>query len=137
MALHVSGDSLTHHQEYNALYVDNSGEIGPTRCNNCVFVLRIGFTFSGRQSHPSSGVHCCIWPFYWGNQSNRMPQLRFYSPQWLYSTCFGVSFTHHHEYNSVYGHYSGEISPTRCNNCVFILRNVFPLHVSGDNFTNH
>ena len=30
-----------------------------------------------------------------------------------------------------------EISPTRCNNCVFILRNGFTLHVSGDNLTHH
>ena len=30
----------------------------------------------------------------------------------------------------------GEISPTRCNNCVFI-RNGFTLHVSGDNLTHH
>jgi len=28
--------------------------------------------------------------------------------------------------------YRSEISPTRCNNCVFILRNGFTLHVSGD-----
>ena len=27
---------------------------------------------------------------------------------------------------------SSEISPTRCNNCVFILRNGFTPHVSGD-----
>ena len=33
--------------------------------------------------------------------------------------------------------YSSEISPTRCNNCVFILRNGFNLHVSGDNLTHH
>ena len=33
--------------------------------------------------------------------------------------------------------YSSEISPTRCNNCVFILRNGFTLHVSGDNLTHH
>ena len=33
--------------------------------------------------------------------------------------------------------YSDEISPTRCNNCVFILRNGFTLHVSGDNLTHH
>ena len=33
--------------------------------------------------------------------------------------------------------YSSEISPTRCNNCVFILRNGFTLHVSGDNLTDH
>ena len=32
---------------------------------------------------------------------------------------------------------SSEISPTRCNNCVFILRNGFALHVSGDNLTHH
>ena len=31
----------------------------------------------------------------------------------------------------------GEISPTRCNNCVFILRNGFTLHVLGDNLTHH
>ena len=30
-----------------------------------------------------------------------------------------------------------EISPTRCNNCVFILRNGFTLHVSRDNLTHH
>ena len=34
------------------------------------------------------------------------------------------------------GCYSGEISPTRCNNCVFI-RNGFTLHVSCDNLTHH
>ena len=33
--------------------------------------------------------------------------------------------------------YSSEISTTRCNNCVFILRNGFTLHVSGDNLTHH
>ena len=33
--------------------------------------------------------------------------------------------------------YSSEISPTICNNCVFILRNGFTLHVSGDNLTHH
>ena len=33
--------------------------------------------------------------------------------------------------------YSSKISPTRCNNCVFILRNGFTLHVSGDNLTHH
>ena len=33
--------------------------------------------------------------------------------------------------------YSSEISPSRCNNCVFILRNGFTLHVSGDNLTHH
>ena len=33
--------------------------------------------------------------------------------------------------------YSSEISPKRCNNCVFILRNGFTLHVSGDNLTHH
>ena len=34
-------------------------EISPTRCNNCVFILRNGFysTCFGRQSHPSSGAH--------------------------------------------------------------------------------
>jgi len=32
---------------------------------------------------------------------------------------------------------ASEISPTRCNNCVFILRNGFTLHVSGDNLTHH
>jgi hypothetical protein len=33
--------------------------------------------------------------------------------------------------------YSSEISPTRCYNCVFILRNGFTLHLSGDNLTHH
>ena len=33
--------------------------------------------------------------------------------------------------------HSSEISPTRCNNYVFILRNGFTLHVSGDNLTHH
>ena len=33
--------------------------------------------------------------------------------------------------------YSSEISPTRCNNCVFILRNGFTLHVSGENLAHH
>ena len=33
--------------------------------------------------------------------------------------------------------YSSEISPTRCNNCVFILRNGFTLHVSGDSLIHH
>ena len=33
--------------------------------------------------------------------------------------------------------YSSETSPTRCNNCVFILRNGFTLDVSGDNLTYH
>ena len=32
---------------------------------------------------------------------------------------------------------SSEISPTRCNNCVFIFRNGFTLHVSGYNLTHH
>ena len=32
---------------------------------------------------------------------------------------------------------SSEISPTICNNCVFILRNGFTLHVSGDNLTHN
>ena len=30
-----------------------------------------------------------------------------------------------------------EISPTRSNNCVFLLRNGFTLHVSGENLTHH
>ena len=33
--------------------------------------------------------------------------------------------------------YSSGISPTRCNNCVFILRNGFTLHVLGDSLTHH
>ena len=92
MSLHVSCDKLNHHQEYNAVYGHYCGEISPTRCNNCVFILRNGFTCFGRQSHPSSGVQCCIWPLQWLNKSNKMQQLRFYSPQWLYSTCFGWQF---------------------------------------------
>ena len=34
-------------------------------------------------------------------------------------------------------HIMVKLSPTRCNNCVFILRNGFTLHVSGDNLTHH
>jgi len=33
--------------------------------------------------------------------------------------------------------YSSEISLTRCNNCVFILRNGFTVYVLGDNLTHH
>ena len=33
--------------------------------------------------------------------------------------------------------YCSEISPTRCNNWVFVFRNGFTLHVSGDNLTHH
>ena len=47
MALHVSCDNLTHHQDYNAVYGHYKGEISSTRCNNCVFILRNGFTFFG------------------------------------------------------------------------------------------
>ena len=40
-----------------------SGEISPTRCNNCVFYSQwLYSTCFGWQSHPSSGVQCCIWP---------------------------------------------------------------------------
>ena len=49
----------------------------------------------------------------------------------------GDNLTDHQEYNVVYGHYSVEISQTRCNNCVFILCSGFTLHVSGDNLTHH
>ena len=39
------------------------GEISPTRCNNCVFYSQwLYATGFGWQSHPSSGVQCCIWP---------------------------------------------------------------------------
>ena len=39
------------------------GEISPTRCNNCVFYSQwLYSTCFGWQSHPSSGVQCCIWP---------------------------------------------------------------------------
>ena len=38
-------------------------EISPTRCNNCVFYSQwLYSTCFGWQSHPSSGVQCCIWP---------------------------------------------------------------------------
>ena len=41
----------------------NSGEISPARCNNCVFYSHwLYSTCFGWQSHPSSGVQCCIWP---------------------------------------------------------------------------
>ena len=40
-----------------------SGEISPTRCNICVFYSQwLYSTCFGWQSHPSSGVQCCIWP---------------------------------------------------------------------------
>ena len=40
-----------------------NGEISPTRCNNCVFHSHwLYSTCFGWQSHPSSGVQCCIWP---------------------------------------------------------------------------
>ena len=40
-----------------------SGEVSPTRCNNCVFYSQwLYSTCFGWQSHPSSGVQCCIWP---------------------------------------------------------------------------
>jgi len=32
---------------------------------------------------------------------------------------------------------NGEISPTRCNNCVFIHPNGFIQHFSGDNLSHH
>ena len=39
------------------------GEISPTRCKNCVFYSQwLYCTCFGWQSHPSSGVQCCIWP---------------------------------------------------------------------------
>ena len=44
-------------------YFQYSGEINPTRCNNCVFYSQwLYSTCFGWQSHPSSGVQCCIWP---------------------------------------------------------------------------
>ena len=40
-----------------------SGEISPTRCNNCVFYSQwLYSTCFGWQSHPSSEVQCCICP---------------------------------------------------------------------------
>ena len=40
-----------------------SGEMSPTRCNNCDFYSHwLYSTCFGWQSHPSSGVQCCIWP---------------------------------------------------------------------------
>ena len=40
-----------------------SGEISPTRCSSCVFYSQwLYSTCFGWQSHPSSGVQCCIWP---------------------------------------------------------------------------
>ena len=41
-----------------------SGEIIPTRCNNCVYSSQwLYSTCFGWQFHPSSGAQCCIWPF--------------------------------------------------------------------------
>ena len=43
--------------------MDNYGGESPTRCNNCVFYSQwLYSTCFGWQSHPSSGVQCCIWP---------------------------------------------------------------------------
>ena len=40
-----------------------NGEISPKRCNNRVFYSQwLYSTCFGWQSHPSSGVQCCIWP---------------------------------------------------------------------------
>ena len=47
-----------------------SGEISPTRCNNCVFYSQWLYSICfGWQSHPSSGVQCCIWPHYFSRHS--------------------------------------------------------------------
>ena len=44
--------------------VTGSGEIIPTRCNNCVYSSQwLYSTCFGWQFHPSSGVQCCIGPF--------------------------------------------------------------------------
>ena len=44
--------------------IEESSEIIPTRCNNCVYSLQwLYSTCFGWQFHPSSGVQCCIWPF--------------------------------------------------------------------------
>jgi len=69
--------------------VYGNGEISPTRCNNCVFILRkwLYSTCFGRQSHPSSGVYM----LYMANNKispTRCNNCFFYS-QSIYSTCFG------------------------------------------------
>ena len=58
------GNTIYNYGKMNLIFVVPSimlysSEISPTRCNNCVFILRNGFTLHvfGRQSHPSSGVH--------------------------------------------------------------------------------
>ena len=57
----MSGDSLLFVLFW--FVIRYSGEISPTRCNNCVFYSQwLYFTCFGWQSHPSSGVQCCIWP---------------------------------------------------------------------------
>ena len=60
----------------------------------------------------------------WWNKSNKMQQLRFHS-HWLYSTCFGW---HSHPSSGVHMLYmaNGEISTTRCNNCVFYSHWLYP-----------
>ena len=67
---------------------------------------------------------------------------------YMYNACLWCGFADHGELQQVgtantltpvlaqQEEYSSEISP-RCNNCVFILRNGFTLHVSGDNLTHH
>ena len=53
------------------------GEISPTRCNNCVFYSQwLYSTCFEWQSHPSSGVRCCIWPqVSWLTVSSEPPYL--------------------------------------------------------------
>ena len=44
--------------------IHHCGEISPTRCNNCVFYSQWLYSSCfGWQSHPSSGIQCCIWPY--------------------------------------------------------------------------
>ena len=58
----------TKHTSINLIFVVPgimlySCEISPTRCNKCVFYSQwLYSTCFGWQSHPSSGVQCCIWP---------------------------------------------------------------------------
>ena len=75
-----------------------SGEISPTRCNNCVFYSQWLYpTCVGWQSHPSSGVHMLYMATgelaHLGCYSGEISPTRcnncvFYS-QLVYSTCFG------------------------------------------------
>ena len=63
-AIQVKFQDTGKQPEKHRLKVVVSSEIIPTRCNNCVYSSQwLYSTCFGWQSHPSSGLQCCIWPF--------------------------------------------------------------------------